>query len=251
MNPDSSTPQNKNNLQDLKTERIEILKDIFKNNNCRQPLSILEKIINSKVYLRFSSLITLQFINLALNHNNYINFQILEDIFIEIAILENLIKHKSRSIKNKTFQHPPLQGFQYKHFFNFNTSYLKNIGAHFDIYNKYSPNCINGNIQRLYDDFTTIANDKKLSSKEALNRACMKVAHEFSIGAIEKRAEKRKLTGERIIFKEYNNCNYYMTLSSHEDCDKDVYNAINSQIFTTEFNFLQNNQDQEVEGSNP
>jgi hypothetical protein len=52
------------------------------------------------------------------------------------------------------------------------------------------------------------------------------IATGFSFGALKERAMGQKLTGEWIVFQQYKEKNYYLTLAAHDEGDNNIYKRV-------------------------
>lgn len=127
------------------------------------------------------------------------------------------------------FKHLPLKGFWKGHFFDARFL-MKNLvnhwGLEFEESTKFDELCIR-----------VVAEEEKSPSTYGWQG---RLAHEFTMCGYEKRASKRKLTGEWIIFAKYENKNYYLCLSKHSTSreeDEKIY-ALIKVYCVHEFPFL-------------
>jgi hypothetical protein len=63
------------------------------------------------------------------------------------------------------------------------------------------------------------------------------IAHESTIEAFQKRAKKKRVSGEWIVFQEHNGKNYYLTLAAHDEGDENIYSRV-CDAYDLEFDFL-------------
>jgi hypothetical protein len=147
----------------------------------------------------------------------------------EVKYLEGL-KHKTNTIKPNEFKRGLLKGYMKKHFMD--ASFIaKNISNHFSVH-------FGGN-----DKFDKIINDaiKESSSNVVDDIFVNRLSYKMTIGAYEERAGLYKLTGEWIVYKQYNGKNYYLTLGSHKETDDIIYKRICDAI-DMDFNYIINSE---------
>ncbi|WP_421185272.1 hypothetical protein [Aeromonas enteropelogenes] len=124
------------------------------------------------------------------------------------------------------FKHLPLKGLYKSHFFdarfllgNMNAQYGFDRGGNANL-DKIIHKAFEQNTSGYYDD-----------------EMAMFLAHEMTVGMFEKRAHKQKLTGEWVIFKEYQGNKYYLCVASHLEDDNDIYERVNL-AYQSSFPFL-------------
>lgn len=158
-----------------------------------------------------------------LHHSRTVNtFQILD----ELKFLEGLRKSTNTQKADK-FNHPPLIVLRKKHFMS--AIFIPhNIFAHFGITNGGNPRLD----EIVKEAFKT--NTSGYADAEFFNT----LAHNFTVGAYEERAKRKRLSGEWIVFQEYAGKNYYLTLGSHTEGDDAIYDRV-IDCYKNDFRFLQ------------
>jgi hypothetical protein len=167
---------------------------------------------------RISSVFIAQVIQLQTNQ--VINTHQMLD---EIKNLEN-VGIETRTKKVDSFKRPPLKGLKKSHFTD--ASFInKNLGAHFGYEN--------GGNKRL----TKVVNDAFERNGIVDDELISYLSHHAAIGSLEERAKKHNVTGEWIIFQEYENMNYYLTLAAHNEGDENIYKRVRDS-YEFDFPFL-------------
>lgn len=148
-------------------------------------------------------------------------FQILD----EVKVLEG-IKKVSSTQPATCFKKQPLKGLMKKHFID--ASFIKqNLNAYFGY--EYGGNRnLEDVIEKAFKNNTSGYVDD-----EFLNY----LAHETTIGALDKRRVQKKMTGEWIVFQKYNGLNYYLTVASHRENDDEIYKRC-TNAYDLDYNFL-------------
>lgn len=143
----------------------------------------------------------------------------------EIAVLEG----DSRQSKLKpasTFNHEPLKGLWHKHYLEDGLPALarnlrKGIGR-FGI----------PFLQEQVNQAASTGEDRYLTQED-----CARIAHDAVIGNFERLIEESALTGEWIIFAEWQGQKYYLCLSTHKTGDRSLRAQIDT-VCLLEFPFL-------------
>ena len=146
----------------------------------------------------------------------------------EVKFLEGL-KSVSSTQAASAFKREPLKGLMKKHFTDARFI-VKNLGAHFG-----------------YDHGGNKDLDALISEAFSRNESCYVdetfinfIAHESTVGALQKRAKNKKISGEWIVFQKYNGKNYYLTLAAHDEGDECVYGRV-CDAYDLDFEFLRKN----------
>ncbi|HCH5604923.1 MULTISPECIES: hypothetical protein [Vibrio harveyi group] len=113
------------------------------------------------------------------------------------------------------FKHLPLKGLYKSHFFDARF-FLGNMNAQYGFDRGGNAN-LDKVIHRAFEQNTSGYCDDEMA---------MFLAHEMTVGMFEKRAQKQKLTGEWIIFQEYQGNKYYLCVASHLEDDNDIYERV-------------------------
>ncbi|WP_217970258.1 hypothetical protein, partial [Vibrio metoecus] len=132
-----------------------------------------------------------------------------------------------RSKRVGTFKHLPLKGLSKAHFFDA-LFILANIKAEFGFEN--------GGNKRLNKIITEAF--QRNESGYLDEKMEMFLAHETTIGALDKRSLENRLTGEWIVFKEYQGVKYYLSVASHTEDDSDIFKRV-QMAYEIDFPFLQ------------
>ena len=162
---------------------------------------------------------------MQLQRNRIINTHQMLD---EVKYLEG-IKKVSSTKKAELFKKPLLKGLMKKHFTDA-SFILKNLGAHFGY-----EHGGNKRLENLIQEAFT-RNKSGYVDDEFINY----IAHNSSIGAIQERASKKNISGEWIIFQQYDGKNYYLTLAAHDEGDENILKRVNDS-YDFDFNFLRKN----------
>ncbi|KAA3604383.1 MAG: hypothetical protein DWQ06_04630 [Calditrichaeota bacterium] len=169
---------------------------------------------------RVSSLLILQIIQLEASRLVSPN-----NILDEVKYLDGLTS-STLTKKENCFKKLPLKGLFKKHFFC--AGFLaQNLMSNFGIEyggNKKLKNLINCAFDE--DKFGFL-------DKKSLN----KLGYDMIEGAYEERAKSKRLTGEWILYQEFQGKNYYLTLAFHTEKDEDVYRRV-CDIYNFDFPFL-------------
>ena len=104
---------------------------------------------------------------------------------------------------------------------------LKNIGIHLGIENG-NEKRLSKLIQEAFDENTSGIVDDAF---------CNHIARGMSIDALNERAKGGKLTGEWIVFQEYEGENYYLTLAAHDEGDENIYKRV-CDCYDLDYTFL-------------
>ena len=112
---------------------------------------------------------------------------------------------KSRTKAAKPFRGTALQPLWHKHF-SAPRHMLKNVGIHWAV-----------------DKRETTALDCLIAgiANEGSDHWVDQLCYQFVIGGYQERVEKRRLTGDWIIFAKHNGCNYYLDIATHFEGDDD------------------------------
>lgn len=127
------------------------------------------------------------------------------------------------------FKHLPLQGLWKAHFFDARFLF-RNLINHWGL--------------EFEDSLKFNALWSQVSADEERDRSPFswqgRLAHELTFGGFEARAERKKLTGEWIIFAKFNGLNYYLGIAAHstsKERDEAIY-ALLKAYCTSDFPFL-------------
>lgn len=172
---------------------------------------------------RISSVLIAQVIQMQ--NNRVINTHQMLD---EIKFLEG-IKKLSSTKKAEVFRKHPLKGLMKKHFTDA-SFIIKNLGAHFGY--EYGGN------KRL----EAMVNEAFTQNKSGfVDDAFIDfIAYNSTILAFEDRASRKKLSGEWIVFQEYQSKNYYLTLAAHDEGDENIFKRVQI-VYNFDFQFLRYN----------
>ncbi|MCK0769983.1 hypothetical protein [Chromohalobacter canadensis] len=146
-------------------------------------------------------------------------------ILDEVKFLEGL-KEVSSTQTASAFNREPLKGLMKKHFTDARFI-MKNLGAHFGY--EFGGN---ENLKEVINK--AFANNKSGYIDDEFIKF---MAHESTVGAFQKRVEKKKVSGEWIVFKKYNGENYYLTLAAHDEGDENIYSRA-CDAYDLDFEFL-------------
>lgn len=169
---------------------------------------------------RISSTFIVQVIQMQ--NNQVINTHQMMD---EVKYLEG-VREKTSTKKVDVFKRLPLKGLKKTHFTDARFI-VKNIGIHFGL-DKGGNKKLDELIKRAFGDNTSGIVD---------NEMIMQIANGMSFGALQERSGNSKITGEWIIFQEFKNKNYYLTLASHNENDYEIYKRI-CDVYKVDFPFL-------------
>ncbi len=154
----------------------------------------------------------------------------------ELDLLEGLIELTS-TVPSSKFNKNPLCGFRKKHFWQPN-NIMKNIGAHWSLgfkegnhrFSEKVDEILNPHMGQELDDeiIGRLCNETYIGGH--IKRAEKKTEKS---GGCTKRVEKGKLTGDWIVYKQYQGRNYYLGLFPHSnpnqpDYDNEVYKSLES-----------------------
>lgn len=175
----------------------------------------LEELVSSNVSFsgldisRFSMVFLAQ--TIQMNINRVINTHQMMD---EIRYLEGL-GSESQTKKAAAFNKEPLKGLMKTHFTDA-SFILKNIGIHMGVLNGGGKK-LDKLIQEAFDKNTSGVVDDEFVSY---------ISSGITFGALKERAEKKKMTGEWIVFQEHEKKNYYLTLAAHNEGDSVIYKRV-------------------------
>lgn len=143
----------------------------------------------------------------------------------EVKYLERL-KSSTATKAVETFKHQPLKGLKKKHFFNA-AFVLENMNAHWGF--SYGGNKrLDEVINEAFDRNATGYVDEEL---------CGFLAHAMTFGALENRNQGKGLTGEWIVFQEYEGKNFYLTIAAHTEDDQAIFCRV-QDAWELDFPFL-------------
>lgn len=125
-----------------------------------------------------------------------------------------------------SFRHLPLRGLKKKHWMDAQQLYRNTI---LELKEKRLDTKLNRQIQAFFD-----RNNGKLLDEKLIGE----MAHIYTIGAWESRAERKALTGHWLIYAEYEGRNYYLSIATHDEGDEQIYQKIQTVCFK-EFEFLE------------
>ncbi len=143
----------------------------------------------------------------------------LHRVICELDYLEGLILRTS-TVKPKMFKNPssPLLGFWKKHFFQ-PENILGNMSAHWGLDYYKGDHCKEN--RKLND---LVERELESSYGEDLSQEKIgKLAYKMVLGGFNSRQEKKKLTGDWIVYKPDNGMNYYLGLFPHKKQDENHY----------------------------
>ncbi|EGQ8609135.1 hypothetical protein GNT15_24125 [Vibrio parahaemolyticus] len=126
-----------------------------------------------------------------------------------------------------TFKYLPLRGLHKAHFYDA-LFILSNMKAEFGFAsggNKRLNKVVNEAFQQNESGYV----DEEMATF---------LAHETTVGALEKRARENRLTGEWIIFKEHQGKKYYLSVASHTENDSDIFKRV-KMAYDMDFPFLE------------
>ena len=144
----------------------------------------------------------------------------------EVKFLEGLGK-QPRTKKAEEFKRLPLKGLKKTHFTNANFI-VKNMGSHFGL-ERGGNKMLDRLIKKAFDQNTSGYVDDDFANF---------IAHKLTIGMLEERAANHRITGEWIVFQEYEGKNYYLTLGAHNEGDDNIYKRV-CDSYELDFPFLQ------------
>lgn len=143
----------------------------------------------------------------------------------EVKYLEGL-RSVSSTQTVSDFKREPLKGLMKTHFTDARFI-VKNLGAHFGY-----DHGGNRNLDALISE-AFARNESGYVDEKFINF----IAHESTVGALQKRAKKKKISGEWIVFQKYNEKNYYLTLAAHDEGDENIYRRV-CDAYDLDFGFL-------------
>lgn len=155
---------------------------------------------NKLVESRFSWYFIIQLIEKKIK-NQIINFAI-----NEIAHLENPNKVPSSFVRADFFKYPPLKGLKKKHYGSDSGKEFK-INALNPIATKKGQNKLESYIK------------KHMKKNKKVSYVIVNSFADFLFGEIISKAERGKLTGEWIVYHEFEGQNYYLAFADHVDAD--------------------------------
>ncbi len=135
----------------------------------------------------------------------------------EIKVLEGG-QRPSMTKPPTSFTRGPLKGLWHKHFFDAQFM-MKNIMNHWNLHNPTPEQCAQRYMEIMKEHGITDLSD------ENINR----IIYHFVNGGYEQRAEKKKMTGEWLIFAKYKIKNYYLIIANHTQCheqENELYQLI-------------------------
>ncbi|WP_153163741.1 hypothetical protein [Zoogloea sp. 1C4] len=146
------------------------------------------------------------------------------DITDPIKALEGVGRGAHTAAPNQ-FKHPPLAGLHKVHFFSprFLARNLLNVlkskeGAR--------------NFERIWNEGL-----KQTDSEYVTEELIGYIAHHSTVTAFEDKSRARALTGEWIVFHQYEGRNYYLTLATHTQSNEEIYGNVLSACRGESFPF--------------
>jgi|SRR5690606_3168917 len=155
--------------------------------------------------------------------------EFIPEVINEIEHLENPVCHDSITKLESRFEHEPLKGLWHKHFHLGNFKNLKkSFLDHITKPKKWN---------QIEQQVKTLAKKRK-KTESNLKIACS-ILKAHTIDYYMSEMEKSELTGEWIIYHEFEGQKYYLGLWNHDDNDNDIVAQIH-KIFRMEFPELSN-----------
>ena len=143
----------------------------------------------------------------------------------EIRYLEG-VGFRTNTKKASMFNNEPLRGLMKTHFTD-STFLVKNIGIHMGLGNGGGKK-LDKLIQDAFEKNTSGLVDDEFASY---------IVHGLTVGVLEERSAKQKMTGEWIVFREFCGSNYYLTLAAHNEGDENIYSRV-LDSYKMDFPFL-------------
>ena len=169
---------------------------------------------------RFSTIFLAQYLQMLYGRTIDVHQMMDEIRFLEGERQETQTKNASM------FKHFPLKGLMKKHFMDA-TFFIENIGNHFGMRNGGSKK-LDQLVKKAFDENKSGYIDDQFIAT---------LAHGFTFSAYEAKAQNKNLTGEWIVFREFEGSNYYLTLASHQEDDEEIYKRV-SDAYEFDFSFL-------------
>lgn len=182
--------------------------EVLSNYSDHEIVSAYEKVVNllrkndwnKLVESRFSWYFIIQLIEKVIM-NQLINFAI-----NEIVHLENPSKVPSSFVRADFFKYPPLKGLKKKHY---GTDSVK----------EFKINGLNPTATRSGQNKLKTCIKKHMKKDKNLSYVIVNSVIDSVFGEIISKAERGKLTGEWIVFHEFEGQNYYLAFADHVDAD--------------------------------
>jgi len=169
---------------------------------------------------RVSAVLIGQLLSLEAGHLIYI-----DEVTQEIRALEASGKTSHTKSEDAFVRHDKLKGLKKKHFSSARFL-LQNIGAHWGIANGRKGN-------KRFDEFCQKFAAPTATETE-FETLISQLAHEFTIGAYEKRFSDKSMTGEWIVFDDRSGDRFYLSLAAHSEPDDVIWERVKLAI---EFDF--------------
>ena len=170
---------------------------------------------------RISSIFIVQI--MQMQRNRVINT---DQIMDEIKCLEGLGR-QPRTKKAEEFKRLPLKGLKKTHFTD--ASFIvKNMGSHFGLEK--------GGNKKLDQLFERASNQN--TSGDVDDEFISFIVNGLTVVMLKERAANHRITGEWIVFQEFEGKNYYLTLAAHDEGDDNIYKRV-SDCYKLDFPFLQ------------
>lgn len=199
-------------LLSLETENVELHKKIveFKDITC------LDEILGSRYSLVFLMDLFFTFENRTIN---------LEALMHEVKFLEGKLS-QSKTKPASQFLQPPLQGLWHKHFYDTSlfgiTQNVKNALNNYSI-----PYC-----QKKIEEAKKSVEEKYMTVEDIPH-----IVDDVVSRNLQRRNDEQRMTGEWIVYANYQGVNYYLCVAKHQEGDGSIRNRLDV-AFLLEFPFL-------------
>lgn len=199
-------------LLSLENENAELLQEIVE----FKAITRLDETLGSRYSLVFLLDLFFAFENRTIN---------LDSLLHEVNFLEGKL-NQSKTKPASQFLRPPLQGLWHKHFFDTSVSGLaQNVK---NALNNYSIPYFAQKIEEAKK-----SGEENYMTEEDISH----IVDDGVSGNLQRRNDEQKMTGEWIVYANYQGANYYLCLAKHQEGDASIRNRLDA-AFLLEFPFL-------------
>jgi len=199
-------------LLSLKTENAELLQKIVE----FKSITLLDETLGSRYSLVFLLDLFFAFENRTIN---------LDAVMHEVNFLEGRLD-QSKTKPASQFLRPPLQGLWHKHFFDTSVSGLaQNVK---NALNSYSIPYFEQKIEEAKK-----SGEESYMTEEDISH----IVDDVVSRNLQRRSDEQKMTGEWIVYANYQGANYYLCIAMHQEGDASIRNRLDA-AFLLEFPFL-------------